>query len=310
MDTILSGGFQSVADGGVATGTTVLQDGLQLVGDDEGLVVLNTAITAGTQVSSGGTEVALGLFSQSNTFVYEIGGEVYETVVVSGGTQFVSAGTALGNDVGLVTSFVQSGAEVYTYSSFNGAPVGDVYSQTGYINQSTYVSNTTVLSGGTFIFAGARVVDLVVSSGGTEIIGGPISIDGGAFTITPALVQVSGNHVSSGVLEIVALGGQDLGGVIQVGAEEHIQSGGLASGTDVFYGAKQVLFGGSAVDTTVSSGGSQVLSGGTATTTTLLGGTQTIEAGAIAVGSLLSAATQIVTSGGVVSGSMLFLSSF
>ena len=121
--------------------------------------------------------------------------------------------------------------------------------------------NTTVQSGGTFIFDGAAVQNLTVASGGTEVVGGPFTFFG--LTAVQTGIQIQDNKVTNGVIEIVTSGAYTDHGSILSGGTELVSGGGTANNTTVSSGGvQQVASGGLSVSGTVSSGGSLIVSAG------------------------------------------------
>jgi autotransporter passenger strand-loop-strand repeat protein len=259
--------------------------------------VVNESVMSDVVLLSGGADLGLGLERGTTVFgLQELeGGAAYNTVVSSGGIEFVGntsiasgtlvlSGGILLPDVadlaGLVGATV-SGGGIYVDERPN---VGS--GQVLTVDSST-VTSTTIIGGATLESGAISAVTALVS-------GGELVVRNGGYGF--------GSDILSGGLEVVGAGGRTLSDTVDVSGLMEVTSGGVVSGTAVLSGGLlRALSGGSALATLISSGGVEALSGGTATSTAVSsGGILRVSSGGAARGTVLSGGVASVT--GVTSG--------
>ncbi len=307
-DTTLSGGLQLVISGAIATGTQVLAGGVELIGLDANDVVSGPDLSIGTNVNAGGTEVTLG-FTPGATTVLTAAGVVAEAVVASGSTQSTTYGPLSPDLNGYTAVLTDDGAGTVYRVAYapGGGQVGTTHSEGGTINLPGDAQGTTVLSGGTFQFAGGSATNLIVQSGGTISVGGTVDL-GGGYGIAETNVVATPGGVGNGVTEIIGAGGSARSGTISSGGLLFVTSGGEAIDTMVLSGGKETVSSGAQDLLTIaqaSGGGSVIVQSGAS---------QVVSAGGVAVATDV-AGTQYVSSGGaarsttVESGALLYIES-
>jgi autotransporter passenger strand-loop-strand repeat protein len=346
---IVSFGGESDVDGGVASGV-VLRGGTQDVNNGAavgtqvsagGILEMapqyyfgnEVATSASAIISSGGTEIANTLIGTETE--YNPDGSVALTLIRTGSSviyrfsSYVESGV---NFSGSVISYTQDGTTVDEVDTAPSQPTVTATHDSSTINISAVSVDTIVQSGGVFIAQGAVIQNLTVQSGGTEVIGGFVTVSG--YRLIESGITVSGNLVSNGESEIVRAGGLAFAGTVQSGGLEALSSGGVSSDTLLPTGGSEIVSsggtaidlyvkggvlavssGGTSLDTIISSGGTEIVSAGgldvltktslpagaTATGTVILqtSGAQVISGGGKAVGTIMSGGIQYISSGGV-----------
>lgn len=250
-----------------------------------GIVLTSLPATADTTDVNPGSPVYGAVINGGDVQNVNSGGIAGSTIVHGGGTQNVSAGgsatyTQLS---GGVQNVLSGGSATTVYISSGGA-------QNVSAGGSAY--GTTILSG-TQTVAGSVSSVGVYASGASQVV-----LSGGV---------ASGVYLASGGQQIVSAGGSATQVRISAGSMQTVSAGGSASSATVLSGGTQTVAG--TVDSsTINAGGTVVLqSGGVASSTQLYGGNQLISSGGRAIGgSISSNGTQTIQSGGSATSFMVY----
>jgi len=266
-----------ILSGGVADNVTVIS----------GVVVVDGVFSGGVVTGD----------SSSGSLTVDAHGTFEGAVVESGGVVILSAGATVSGDTVSSGGLVELDVSVIS----SGQNLGGIQSGTVTLGGFTFLSGgeeevvgaTTVLSGGVLnIVPNQNTSGLTVSAGGEVV--GPGQLTGNNYIAGVAsgvliegldfsdkgLLEVRAGGLASGVgVDAVAelvidAGGTAVGTIVQTGTyffeplfsnggQEIIDSGGVASGTQVDSGGWEIISsGGHSVSGVVSSGGTEILSAG------------------------------------------------
>jgi autotransporter passenger strand-loop-strand repeat protein len=259
---------------GAASGNTVY--GIQ--------VIASGGVDSGSEVTSGGVEIV------------SSGGSAIGVQIDSGGV--LSADPA----ASLSQIDIQSGGSIDLYGL--GFSAGEqVTVGSGGVLTVTSVDGVTPIE--TLQLSAVDAGD--VFQIGSDGQGGSLIVNEGLPIVMLSGSTVSGASVGAG--SALAVSGTLVSATVSSGGVAQIQSGGVASGTEIGSGGTQVVNGGGvASDTVVTDGGTQVVgAGGTASASIITsGGVQAIASGGTASASVISeGGTQAIGSGGTASGSII-----
>jgi autotransporter passenger strand-loop-strand repeat protein len=222
-----------------------------------GLQVVEVAGTASTTVVELGEQdvfgTAVGTILSGGSQIVEASGTASGTTVLSGALETVSAG---GVDLG---ANISGGAQL----DFGLASGVTVFAGSQVVEAGGRANGTTVDSGATLVVdAGGNASGTKLNSGATlEVFGtvsGTVVSSGVTFVVEPGGVA-SATTIQSGGTETVSAGGTDRGASVSGGVQLDF---GLASGVTVFTGSQVVESGGVASGTNVDSGGTLVVDAG------------------------------------------------
>ena len=322
--TLEAGSTQYVLSGGFASGTDVGSRAIQRIGM-MGFYPVPGGTATNTVIEAGGAQIDAGIASGTVVRgVQEVEGVALDTTVESRGIQLVASYTAQFGQSSFVTSALASNTIVES-GGIELLRAGGV------------AIDTTVSSGGYFIYSGGTVSNLDLLPGAQEmtliVSGGTVSreIISGKYT---QRVESRGKTVnltfSGGSTQ--ALGGTAVRTKLKVGTTQNVQPAGRASGTQIGAGAVQnvdigdivkgVVASGVAMNTTIEAGGIQndyaiastttvkgnqfIGSGGRAINTTVEhGGTQTVFKGTASATTIENGGKQIVDVSGAAAGTTL-----
>ncbi len=295
--TIFSGGSQTIESGGTTSGSIVSGGTLDLfsAGTASGTIVAGgteTVSSGGKDLAaqiSGGTEFDYGVISGATVFggsqVVESGGTGADSIVVTGGSEIISAhGSEFAAQISGGTD------DVYGYAS------GATMFSSGYqvVESGGTATGATILGGGTQELHGGLASGTKISNGGVQEIS-----SGAVATVTNTTIFGGGTqYVHAGSASSTTISG---------GTQVVNSSGTLAVGTTIDDGGVQQLsFFASAVSTTLTSGGLQyILTAGTASNTTVSsGGRQNIAPSAFAFGTVVNGGQQNLL-GGIANGTTI-----
>jgi autotransporter passenger strand-loop-strand repeat protein len=245
--TTISGGQQGIAAGGVASITTIKNNGLQ---NDEGIAITTVASSGGFQdVRSGGTAIG--------TTIHAGGGQIVEAAskaigtTISGGSQLVtSTGTATGTTIRTGSETVDAGGTDLGAKIFGGkqdvfgcASGATVFAALQLVESGATASATIVSNGGTLELRGGAIAGgLTVKAGGTlNVVDGYVlnffNLTGGTLDVAAGGTDTNGG-VGAGGKVIILNGGRDLGLNISAGGKEIVSASGADLGTTVFGGGE------------------------------------------------------------------------
>jgi autotransporter passenger strand-loop-strand repeat protein len=269
FDTVLSGGFVDVYNGGVTSGDVIYSGGF------EDIAELGSSGTSISATLSGGTE-SVGYGGVASNGAVDSGGRlVLADGALATGTIVYAGGTIELESIYVTFAFTVSSS--YVSQSLDGATVA---------GGAVVFDQTTIASAGRLtLAAGAMLDNVTVNSGG--VLGGPGELTG-----------PSGDSVY-GLISGVALGDAH-GGHAQVSVEQ----GGVASAVTLagFGDVLTLLSGGSAVGTHVTSGYATLLvDAGAATSDTVLAGVGAVEQllGSARATTISAGGAEYVASGGL-----------
>ena len=274
---ISSGGVVEVFDGGVTSGTQVLNGGTELIAE--------TGSAQGATVSAGGVQVVVA-FTPGSDEVF-MGPGVDDSYVGSPDELTLTSEGPNGTIVDTFTEVPGGGLSVtadnLTTGQYESGTItsGPIYSSFIDVLGGATAAGTTVMAGGTVILDGGTETALNALPGAEIIVGGQYGIDqidnaNDAGTATVTGVTASGIIVTEGVNLTVSSGNTAVDTVLDPGGEETIKSGATemldADNYDTFQAAQigrvndsgtfDVLAGGKAVGITVYSGGVLTVSSG------------------------------------------------
>ena len=248
-------------------------------------------------ISSGVTSSGLTISSGVDLVVLS-GGEIKSSKILNGGKDVVSGGVALG------TNLSGGGIEIVeAHGSASGTTVDSGGREI--VSSGGIVSNAVVLSGGMLsVLSGGLAVEKsvpsgteTVSSGGTQVLEGPVVGSGVTLFAQKESIAtvISGATLLSGALLYLT------SAVIDAGGEVEVRSSGSVILATVSSGGKLIVSSqGAATGITVMSGGSEVVSSA---------GFQTILATVVTGGETLAtgvqSATKVVSGATLMSGSVL-----
>jgi autotransporter passenger strand-loop-strand repeat protein len=253
---VLSGGFQNVFSGGIASNTTVLTGGsIQLGGFNNGPTAGGTTVNA---VLAGGSETVSSGGIASNTSIGTGGFEVVSSggtlngAALAGGTLEIAAGVSAASGTTISFATVNSGSVLRidgttmpgaTIAGFANSPFNTI-DLTGVRFDSS--GTVTELSGG---------VLQIVESGQTYDLNFASFLQGAVFRLSSD--GNSGTDLTPSANNIFVNSGQTSSGVfVGSGVSLYVESGGTAVGTFVASGGVEyVLSGGTDISGTVSAGG-------------------------------------------------------
>jgi len=261
--TVNSGGSLTVLGGGTALGLTVADGGSV---DDFGTLVFNAK---GVSVSSGAS-VRIESGGSASVDVSTVSG----IIVLSGGTASIGIG---GNSVDPVVS--AGGTEIVSFlGELTLSGTGQSDAGTTFSGGTEQLEAGATLTGRTLTpdaleeliaASGGTATDIIVSSGGTEIvysggtaIGGVVYSDGVLERLGSSTVI---NATFSGGTEILSSGAALTGAVLTTGGLQEllVDSGGTANATSVGGGSLlSIGLGGLASGTVISNGGTETIAFG------------------------------------------------
>jgi autotransporter passenger strand-loop-strand repeat protein len=268
IQTLISGGYENVAPGGLDLSATV-SNGLQVV---DGTVVSATILNGGDQyIRTGATATASVVDGGGSLFVYAAA--MATSTTINGGWELIDAG---GVDVGAT---VNAGTQS-VFGSARAATIVGAGEQTVYSGGA--VSGSVIASGGTqFVYAGGSATGDTVGTGGYEnVASGGTDIDA---------------TVSSGGLQVVD--GAAVSATIESGASQYVRTGATAGATIVETGANLFVYSSaSVIDARVNGGWELINAGGTDLRATVSSGLQSVF-GTVSSATLVSS-TQVIYGGG------------
>ena len=255
--TLSSGDTLTVEAGGVATANTLLSGAFESVADG-GLSISSIISNGGEQDVEGGQASGATILSGGEQYVFG-SGSVISTLVQNGGVLEVDTGVASGTTVltgGLISvgEGDTSGFGSAVNTTVDGAGAAEVFAGGS-------VLGTTVSSGGVLALIGG-------TEAGTTDLGGAV-VSAGVLAqsqvagFSYAGLATNGDTVSSGVLDLVfGTGGLATGTGLGSGAFLFVESGGVANGTQANGGLVAVESGGLASGALIGAGGRLLVDGG------------------------------------------------
>ncbi|GBQ15017.1 Hint domain-containing protein [Swaminathania salitolerans] len=313
------GGSVSVDGSSIIVGGAIVQSAVvSMAGGAElsGTITNRGAISGGTLLGAGGTEIVYDGGSISDQFSYGIrvvssGGTILNGAVQSGATDTILAGGETSNGALYAGALrvVSSGGIANTPSIATGATV-DVMSG-GTLNGATNIGMISAQSGamltgeisntGTISALSGVTISGIVRNGGTITTGDHVPIFGTIYNSG----YISGtNIIAPGATEIIYAGGvaqdQSNEGTRIVSSGGVIRNGVVASGS-----LDTVLSGGSTVQGVLYGGATRVASsGGTIINPTNVGATVAIMSGGSLVGAINTSGTINAESGAILEGTI------
>ncbi len=250
-ETVLSGGQDSSA---------IISSGGALLVASGGVAIDSRPVAGGTVViSAGGSEVASAPGSANNVILLggafgfiSSGSTAFSTSVGSGAVLSVSY-SGLASD----THVLSGGQEIVTEY---GVDISGTVSSGGLLSDTSVATNTTVLPGGSAVFAfgGQEIVSGGVASGVYVISGGSEVVSAGGSAV--------GTHVQPGGVLTVGDKGFGIGNTLELNAVETIEPFGSAVGELLMSGGELIVSGGGmATSTQIMSGAVLVFSAGNGT---------------------------------------------
>ncbi len=264
-------------------------------------IVVGSATSADLTINAGGTAIDT-IVSSGGTEYVSAGGRASSTTVSSGGQDVVFSGGTV------VDTAVIRGGEEDVYGTASGTTLSTAGRQNVYAGGTT--SDTTVhVKAIEHVSSGGTAIGTVVSAGGSEYvssggtaIGTVVSIGGYDYVFSSGTVSFT--VISNGGGEIVQSGGTSIDATVSNGGFEYVSSGGKAIGTIVNSGGYEVVSAGGDAGGTVVRGGAEIVFG-TVSGTIVSGGDEYVSAGGVASGTVVSSGGTQYVWGGTTTGTLL-----